>query len=127
MENQHRFEEVDTTHEIILHTALYFALATIAIGGLVTMIVFTSKIEDGKYLGSFADYKTYLLLAELLVFGTLATQWGGRWIRDLLTVHLMPYAVSTIRIIFNIVAYGVLISAAISIVTILIRHKKPKV
>lgn len=117
MTKSRRFEEVDTTEELILHTALYFSLSLMVIGGLITLLVFTAKIEEGKYLGSLAHYKTYLLLAEIVILGTLATEMGGRWIRDLLTVHLDSNAVSTVRIVFRIIAYGVLISAAVSIVT----------
>lgn len=117
MENRRKFEEVDTTEEIVLHTAIYLFLSLFALAGLIAMLVVTSKIEDGRFLGSLTPYKTYVLLAEIIVFGILATEFGGRWIRDLLLVHIATDAASTVRIVFRVVAYGVLISAAVSIVT----------
>ena len=117
MEEKHRFEEVDTPEEIVLHTAQYFFLMLFILASLITILVFTAKLEEGKTLGDLAPYKTYILLAEIVVFGALATEFGSRWIRDLLVVHIAPDAAATVRIVFRIIAYGVLISAAVSILT----------
>ncbi|MBL7165125.1 MAG: mechanosensitive ion channel [Dehalococcoidales bacterium] len=94
---------------------LFFSLLVIA--GLVTLAAFTLGIREDTAFGFLAPYRQYLVAVEFVALGVLAIEMVGRWLHRLALLRMRPDSAAAVRIIVRIVAYGVLLSAVVSILT----------
>jgi len=79
--------------------------------------VFTLGIREDTALGFLAAHRQYLVAAELVALGVLAIELVSRWLYRLALLRMRADSAAAVRIIVRIVAYGVLLSAVVSILT----------
>lgn len=81
------------------------------------LIVIDQSTKEFTFLDFLAPYKKYLSLAVIAVFGWLAVGSGSRWAHSMAVRWASADTATAVRILFRIVAGGVLLSTIVSTLT----------
>ena len=95
----------------------YLVLAIFFVVALAVLATLTATLESDDPLGFLADYKDYLVIAEVVVLGILAVESGSRFLYSILVLRMPADTAAAIRLIARIVVYGVLLAAIVSLLT----------
>ena len=96
----------------------YLVITLTNLGMLVgLLLVIDQSTKEFTFLDFLAPYKKYLSLAVIVVFGCLAVGSGSRWVHSIAVRWASPDTATAVRILFRIVAGGVLLSAIVSTLT----------
>ncbi|MDA0262717.1 MAG: mechanosensitive ion channel [Chloroflexi bacterium] len=83
-----------------------------------TVLAFTARlVADGGPLEFLESYQQYVHAIEVVVFGSLATEFGARWAYYVALSRTSVDVAVPLRVIARIVAYAVILSAVVSLLT----------
>lgn len=94
----------------VFWTALYGGL-------LAALLVLTGKLDEVHAFEFMTPYKRYLVLVEVLVLGLTAVEHGSKAVYGLALQRTSPGTAAAVRILVRILALGVILSSAVSILT----------
>ncbi|MFW6174311.1 MAG: mechanosensitive ion channel domain-containing protein [Chloroflexota bacterium] len=100
-------EPTGSTGTIVKHAAL-----TLVFAGLLLVVPALTK----TYIDE-TPYETYVTIAEVLILGGLAVEFGARWVHAMALMRTAQDVAAAIRIIARIGGYAVIISAVVSLLT----------
>ena len=96
----------------------YLFLTSLWVVALVVMLVFTARLlQPEAALGFIASFRQYVVLAEVVIFGVLAVESGAAWLYGLAVRRISTDTAAAIRIVVRIVAYALILSTVVSILT----------
>lgn len=84
---------------------------------LTGLLVLSGKIGEATELGFLTPYKSYLIIAEIVILGVFIVENGRQVIYRLALHKTSPDVAAAIRIISRISAYGVILSVVVSLLT----------
>ncbi len=95
--------------------ALFWAGASvIALAGL---LVLTAWIEEDQPVGFLAPYRDYVVVSLLALFGIPAVENGSKGLFAIAQRRISPDFAGALRVIVRIVAYGIIMSTVVSVLT----------
>ena len=92
-------------------------LTVVAVVGLVTLLVFTARIEEDGPIGFLAPYKDYLSIGFVALLGLSAVQTGTKWVFAVAQRRISSDVAGALRIIARLVGYGLIFSFLVSVLT----------
>ena len=92
-------------------------LTVIAVVGLVTLLVFTARIEEYGPIGFLAPYKDFLSIGFVALLGLSAVQTGTKWMFAVVQRRMSSDVAGALRIIARLVGYGLIFSFLVSVLT----------
>ena len=93
---------------------LWAGASVVALAGL---LVLTAWIEEGRPVGFLAPYTDYVVVTLLALFGIPAVENGSKVLFAIAQKRISPDFAGALRIIARIVAYGIIISTVVSVLT----------
>ena len=94
---------------------LYWTAASVV--ALIGLLVLTARIEEGQPVGFLAPYKDYVVITLLALFGIPAVENGSKGLFAIAQRRIPPDVTGALRIIARIVAYGIILSTVVSVLT----------
>ena len=81
------------------------------------LLAYTASIEEGQPIGFLAPYKDYVVIALLALFGIPAVENGSKSLFAVVQRRISPDVAGALRIIARIIAYGIILSTVVSVLT----------
>lgn len=95
--------------------ALFLAGASVI--ALVGLLVLTAWIEEDHPFGFLTPYRNYVVISLLVLFGIPAVENGSKAFLAIAQRRTSPDVAGALRVIVRIVAYGIIMSIVVSILT----------
>ena len=95
--------------------ALLWAGASVV--ALAALLVLTAWIEEGRPVGFLAPYTDYIVVTLLALFGIPAVENGSKVLFAIAQRRISPDSAGALRVIARIVAYGIILSTVVSVLT----------
>lgn len=92
-------------------------LTVFSLAALVAALIFTGRLEEGGPLGYLARHREYLMVAEIIILGSLAIEGASRVLYYALRRGMTVENAAAVRIVARIIAYGVIVSTVVSVLT----------
>ena len=84
---------------------------------LAAFLVLTAWIEEGRPVGFLAPYTDYIVVTLLALFGIPAVENGSKVLFAIAQRRISPDFAGALRVIARIVAYGIILSTVVSVLT----------